>query len=309
VYPLRRSGFTIVELLVVIAIIGILVALLLPAVQAARESARRSSCNNNLKQIGLAIDLYEGTYKLYPPGRVGCDGINTGPCNGDPPYARVGTSAFVMLLPFLEGQNLYDTFDFSDGPWGSFSTTWLNANAAAVGTRPEFLVCPSDVSQKFVNITIGSTTAPAATGSYAVVHGSLGPSQGISGNMKVFNTGVFNYREVTGKSDVLDGLSTTLFAGEIIDAHTNLSQNLWTLGSRHESTLRTTENPVNTPPGTGITTSPYGIPLNGAFASQHPGGANFVFGDGHVTFISENINLATYKALSTRKLKEPVSGP
>jgi prepilin-type processing-associated H-X9-DG protein len=114
---------------------------------------------------------------------------------------------------------------------------------------------------------------------------------------------------VNGKSDVLDGLSTTMFAGEVIMAHTDLSENLWTLGSRHESTMRTTENPVNTEPGTGITTSPYGIPLNGAFASRHPGGANFVFGDGHVTFISENINLATYRALSTRKLKEPVSGP
>ncbi len=92
---LRRTGFTLVELLVVIAIIGILVALLLPAVQAAREAARRTQCNNQLKQIGLALDLYEGSYKLYPPGRVGCDGITTGPCNGDPPqlvWAQVGLS-------------------------------------------------------------------------------------------------------------------------------------------------------------------------------------------------------------------------
>jgi prepilin-type processing-associated H-X9-DG protein/prepilin-type N-terminal cleavage/methylation domain-containing protein len=304
----RRPAFTLVELLVVIAIIGILVALLLPAVQAAREAARRASCNNNLKQIALAVDLYENTYKLYPPGRVGCDGINNGPCNGDPGYARVGTSGFVMLLPFLEAENLYDSFDFTDGPWVGGST-WITNNAPAIATRPEFMGCPSDASQKFVDVTIGSVTTPAATGSYAFVHGRRGPSEGISGDLKINNTGVFNYRNTHWRADILDGTSNMMIVGEIIDSHTNLSRNIWTQAGRHESSLRSTENPVNTKPGTGITTSPYGIPLNGAFASRHPGGANFAFADGHVAFISENIDLATYRALSTRAGGEPVSGP
>jgi prepilin-type N-terminal cleavage/methylation domain-containing protein/prepilin-type processing-associated H-X9-DG protein len=302
-----RHGFTLVELLVVIAIIGILVALLLPAVQAAREAARRSSCGNNLKQIALALDNYEGTYKRYPPGRVGCDGINGGPCNGNPGYERVGTSGFVMLLPFLENQPLYDAFNFSDGPWVGTST-WLATNKLAVETRPEVIVCPSDTAQKVVSVTDGTTTALAATGSYAFVHGRMGPSSGISETLKLYNTGMFVYKIPFMRRHNMDGTSNTIYVGETINGHHDQSRNIWTQAGRHESSLRNTENPINTPAGTGITTSPYGIPLNGVFASRHPGGAQFAFGDGHVQFISANVNLATYRALSTREGEEPVSG-
>ena len=99
----NERGFTLVELLVVIAIIGILIALLLPAVQAAREAARRSSCTNNLKQLALAMHNHESTYKEYPAGREGCDGA----CN---PKNGPGTSGFVYILPYIEQQNLYDQF-------------------------------------------------------------------------------------------------------------------------------------------------------------------------------------------------------
>ncbi len=303
-FRFHHRAFTLVELLVVIAIIGILVALLLPAVQAAREAARRTQCNNQLKQIGLALDLYEGTFKVYPPGRMGCDGINTGPCNGNNALQRVGTSGFVMLLPFLEAENLYNQFDFLDGPWCQTST-WMTKNAAAVATRPEFLVCPSDTSQPSVPDYGGVL---AATGSYAFVAGSNGPSSSIGDNVKLYNTGVFNYKIAHKRQEVTDGMSNTMFVGEVIDAHTNKSYNLWACAGRHECSLRSTENPVNTKPGTGITTSPYGIPLNGAFASRHPGGGQFVFGDGHVAFISANIALTTYRALSTRSGGEAVSG-
>lgn len=291
----RRPGFTLVELLVVIAIIGILVALLLPAVQAARESARRTQCNNNLKQLGLAIENYESTLRVYPPGRVGCDGITSGPCNGNTNEQRVGTSGLVMLLPYMEGTTLYDAFDFNDGPWVGTST-WQAKNATAVASRPKTLVCPSDTSDPFVN----TSGINAATGSYAFVSGSYGPSQGINDNVKINNNGVFVYKYAILRSAVTDGMSNTMYVGEIIDAHTDRSYNIWTQAGRHESCLRSTENPLNTKPGTGITTSPYGIPLNGAFASKHPAGANFLFGDGHVAFLSENIALTTYRALSTR---------
>ncbi len=306
----RRLAFTLVELLVVIAIIGILVALLLPAIQAAREAARRTQCTNNLKQIGLAIDNYADTFPTYPPGRAGCDGINTGICNGDPSYARIGTSGFVLLLPFVEEQALHDSFDLEHGLWGGFSD-WATygENATAVEQRPEFIVCPSDVSKEAVSVTNGGATMAVATGCYAFVHGSLGPSNGISSKMKIDNTGVFMYRNVYDRASVIDGLSNTIFVGETIEAHTNLSRNLWTQAGRHESSLRTTDNPINTPPGTGITTSPYGIALYGGFGSRHPGGANFVFGDGHVEFIGENVSLSYYEALATRSGGEPISAP
>jgi prepilin-type processing-associated H-X9-DG protein len=250
----------------------------------------------------LALDVYEDSLKAYPQGRVGCDGITDGPCNGEPAIARVGTSGFVMLLPYIEAGNLYNSFDHNDGPWGQTST-WVAKNSAACQVRPKFIVCPSDNSRPFVT----TSGIDAATGSYAFVHGKLGPSQGISSTVKLYNTGMFNYRVSHKRSECTDGTSNTMFVGEIIDAHTDKSRNIWTQAGRHESCLRSTENAVNTPPGTGITTSPYGIPLFGGFGSRHPAGAQFAFGDGHVAFIAENIALDVYKGMSTRQGGETAS--
>lgn len=114
---LRRAGFTLVELLVVIAIIGVLVALLLPAVQAAREAARRTSCNNNLRQLGIALQNYVDFAKTFPTGRLGCDG-NTSAAQDCAPFAasrRPGTSAFALLLPQMEQLNLYNQIGFQKG--------------------------------------------------------------------------------------------------------------------------------------------------------------------------------------------------
>ncbi len=298
-----KRGFTLVELLVVIAIIGILVALLLPAVQAAREAARRMQCSNNLKQIALANANYEETFKVYPPGRLGCDGINTGPCNGNPNYQRVGTSALTLMLQFLENQPLYDSMDLNTGLY-SLAFAMNAQNQAAVRSRPGFVACPSDTAQ--ADRDIGGYRA--ATGSYAMVHGRLGPDQGISGNMKVFNTGIYVYKDTFNHAHLLDGTSNTVIYGETFDGHLDEVYNIWTMGSRHHS-LRSTVNPPNTPPGQGITTAPYGTRLNGAFASLHPGGVMFAFADGHVQFIAENIDLPTYRALSTRNDGESVSAP
>jgi prepilin-type processing-associated H-X9-DG protein len=299
-------------LLVVIAIIGILIALLLPAVQAAREAARRTQCSNNFKQIGLALHNYHDTHQTFPAGAMDCDtGFNLADCGPSP---RPGTSGFVPLLPFMEQTALHDSFDFGDsGPWRWSSGTNIEltpANAAAVLARPAVFVCPSDTSEPTLVAADWPDTlgGPVATGSYALVAGTNGPSYGSAPTTtKLFNTGPFVSLYPKTIAMVRDGTSNTLFVGEVIDGHKPESRNVWTFTFRHQSVHRTTENPLNTKPGQGTTYTSYGAELNGAFASGHPGGGNFAFGDGRVRFISENIALTTYRALSTISQGEVVS--
>jgi prepilin-type N-terminal cleavage/methylation domain-containing protein/prepilin-type processing-associated H-X9-DG protein len=308
----RHAGFTLVELLVVIAIIGILVALLLPAIQAAREAARRSECSNNLRQIALAAANYESSARVFPPGRMGSDcsdyyGLapTSGPLmKGD--IQRQGTSGFCMLMPALELQQLYDkigwemgslnTANCGLGPSASnWRTTILNVTEALL-TRPSVFVCPSSTDKK--------VNGEWATGSYALSHGSNGPSQGIGAAVKV-NNGMFVYIEAHTVADCLDGLSNTFFVGEVIGAETSSGANRWMIAGRHLDSLRTTDNPLNTPVGAGVVYSG----ANGAFASRHPGGGQFALGDGSVRFVSENIDLAVYRAASTRQGQEALTLP
>src|SRR4029077_8443759 len=147
---MRKRAFTLVELLVVIAIIGILIGLLLPAINAAREAGRRAQCSNNLKQIGLGFNTYEGTMGLYPPGRAGYD------ANG---LAKVGagtsgTSGFVYILPYIEENAAYKAFmPFAKGaifPVTADQTTqgWETpVITQALQTRPKTFVCPTDQSK------------------------------------------------------------------------------------------------------------------------------------------------------------------
>jgi len=308
----RRSphGFTLVELLVVIAIIGTLIALLLPAVQAAREAARRAQCANNLKQIALAIANYETSFLLYPPGRVGCDGHNF---SGQCPLLenKVGTSGFVMLLPFLEQQALYELFDFDDGPW-AYTSTWVDKNREAIARRVAGLVCPSSEASPHAQTTsIGSYystgDAEAAVGNYAFVAGSLSWVDDMS-DAKYGNNGVFYYLASHRVRDVTDGLKNTMLVGEVTAPDLPNSSNIWTRSVRFMDCHRSTYNPINTPPGEGDVYTEYGLKVNGAFGSRHPGGAQFAFGDGHVAFLSENIDWLFYQALATRSGGEDIGG-
>jgi hypothetical protein len=249
---------------------------------------------------------YHDAFKVFPPGRMSCDGWTGGPCTGLPDSMKPGTSGFVMILPHLELQQLYDMFGgFQQGAvYPIAGSTWRTTEIdLAMKTRPPAFVCPSDISKPM--------NGSDATGSYAFVHGHRGPSWGMDQvNLKHGNTGVFVYLSAYNMRDVLDGTANTLFAGEVIDAHTNESSNRWALGSRHLDSLRSTENPLNTPTGTGpYTLTASGFTCNGAFASRHPSGGLFLLGDGQVRFLNDSINLALYRALSTRQGAEAVTPP
>src|SRR4051812_37397870 len=137
-----RPGFTLIELLVVIAIIGVLIALLLPAVQAAREAARRMQCVNNLKQIGLALHNYESSNRVFPPGRINTYVAGNGHCWG----------AYSQLLPYLEQKALFDTMNFSMNPDPDYTTTTAAANRTAAVTVVDGLLCPSDSGKAIVPV-------------------------------------------------------------------------------------------------------------------------------------------------------------
>ncbi|QDU26468.1 Type II secretion system protein G precursor [Anatilimnocola aggregata] len=300
-----RSGFTLVELLVVIAIIGVLIALLLPAVQAAREAARRMQCSNNLKQLVLAIANYEDSLRILPTGRMGCDCNTNLPAHGcgtRPSSTRPGTSGFVMLLPQLEQQPLYDQLGFEKGAvapaTGCASVTndtagWNTGISHLFSLQPKFIVCPSNFTKK-------TSAGNWGIGSYALNHGTLGPTKGTDQNAKHLNTGVFMYRSEIKLKDVTDGLSNTMFVGEVAQGDHPHNQNQWMVALRHVDSLRSTENALNTRPQKGLVLNLYGLQVNGAFSSRHPGGALFAYGDGHVQFIGDNINMTAYQAMSTR---------
>jgi prepilin-type N-terminal cleavage/methylation domain-containing protein/prepilin-type processing-associated H-X9-DG protein len=302
----RLRAFTLVELLTVIAIIGILIALLLPAVQGARESGRRTQCTNNLKQIGLSFAGYLNVFKKFPPGRFGCDdyrGMECAIADREFKY-HSNMSGFVLLLPYLEEQRLWDRFGlntpnrvlvYTETPWQT-----EQQKLAAISTRPPVFVCSANQTLPVPDGSSGPN--PWATGTYAFVSGTNGPSDGNNAEkVKLHNTGPFVYLLTRKRQQIIDGLTNTAFVGEIRAGHTDASSNIWTLGLRHADSLRTTDSLLNTPPGADI--PPFfasgAVKLNGAFGSDHPGGAQFVFGDGHVVFISDTISKKLYDSMAT----------
>ena len=188
----RPGAFTLVELLVVIAIIGILVALLLPAVQAAREAARRTQCTNNLKQIGIALHNYHDTHKNFPPGRLRMFVDGQGRCY----------SAYAHLLPFLEANNLYQQIDFNFNPEDPI-------NAAALEQTIPYFLCPSDQHRKL--------QGNSAVHNYPLSTGTTYPlSPRNPGGVPV--TGVFFENSAIGFRDILDGSSQTVCISETVKA-------------------------------------------------------------------------------------------
>lgn len=212
----RRSGFTLIELLVVIAIIAVLVALLLPAVQQARESARRTQCRNNLKQIGLALANYESAFLVYPFGKGGGYGGL-----GAPVYAR--WSVHAMLLPHMEQGNLYDSIDFRnppDTPGMAGAVPFMPAYASPGGINtvpsqtavPAFM-CPSDGPP--LSGWAGENNYCGNQGSWLCDRGDVpGGATNVAGSE--VNQGVFYYLSGVRTQNVVDGLSNTVFFSERI---------------------------------------------------------------------------------------------
>lgn len=318
-----RRAFTLVELLVVIAIIAILVSLLLPAVNAAREAARRTQCINNLKQIGLAAVNYESAYRHFPPGRPGCDSSSDPECVAQPNEEKTGVSGFVLMAPFMEEQALYDQLDI-DGVgiwWSSISgvSDWHPPQVeAALATRPAVMVCPSSegTTKPFSERpNYDNWDLKPATGNYALCSGHRGPWPfGLNAcKMKLHNSGMFLYKNVVKAKHVKDGLSKTFACGETKESHTTECHNVWTHFRRYTDSTRVTSLAINTlcgfPP-----LDMNGEDVNGAFGSEHVGGGNFVYVDGHVDFIPDEIDLELYQNISminfakSRQQDQPGSG-
>lgn len=304
------KGFTLVELLVVIAIIGILVALLLPAVQAAREAARRMSCGNNLKNIGIAVLGNEHTKKVLPPARLGPDSTASREVlHLTTPEQRSGASGFVLILDQLEEKALLDQLDITKNggiyPAGMFTVNWRTpAREAALNTSLEILRCPSTESPRLSESpAYASWNLKPAVGSYAFVGGHRGPTGANPVNAcmtKHHNTGPHLYWTTVKLTKVLDGLSKTISVGEVIEEHTQASSNVWSYVLRYADCYRVTDVALNTPPGVdAVVIGENTANVNGAFASRHPGGAQFTYLDAHVEFLSEDIDFDLYQNLST----------
>lgn len=297
-----RRGWTLVELLVVLGIVGILTGLLLPAVQAAREAARRMSCRNNLRQIGLALHQYHDTVKKLPFG-----------------WDQNGTLWTAMILPQLGQQPLYDTLTFAEsgpGNWNSGS-----ANTRACGTAIGVFRCPSLpgpahlnnqlIPQRYVVSYRGNSGSEATSDDDSTL-----PIPGTKSLQQVVQNGVFYACSSICLGDVTDGLSQTIVVAEGQTAPQFMkdgnAMDFWMIGSPQidlclcNGSLQGTEFSEavgSTYAGMNLRTREpqvSGYLMEISHGSYHVGGAMFLNGDGSVHFHAETIDPLAYRALGTR---------
>jgi prepilin-type N-terminal cleavage/methylation domain-containing protein len=348
-----RRGFTLIELLVVIAIIGVLIALLLPAVQAAREAARRAQCVNNLKQIGLGIFNYESSQGTFPPGMLTRSQLDL-PTNCS---NSQGHTLFAFILPYMELTTVYNAINFNVPAWGYNAAPSITSGgvsgpfglyqATAYTTKVNIYLCPSDQYGKMSNPQVadvlGGSGNPYSPSSYAGNGGTIEHmwwGYGAGANQPycdaggaVTPNGAFGRNYGYKISEFLDGTSNTLLVGEtsrfLQEPTSNF--NFWNRGvgafvddvgsGIRIQTIAYTVPRINAPQ-TGvnpaylvyntwwdINTFPQSLNEGTfGFRSLHPGGANFLVGDGTVKFVKQTLNPKIYQALGTRANGEIVPG-
>ena len=309
----NRRGITIIELLVVIAIIGMLAALLLSAVQQAREAARRASCLNNLRQLALGAQNFHAAHSKFPSGGhvpVKVGGIPSG-----------GTNWCVELLPHIDQANVYDDWDLVDNR--------NNVRGGRDATQAQvipILLCPSDLLPETVVELTAAANPPWSLGFYAMSSygGNAGTRSTPPGPAPKFpgvsRDGVFWIASKVGFRDIIDGTSNTLLFGERCHRdpeydrlQPSINPGLTQFGIAYIGKWAHVSGPGGMTSVTLHTAVPinYRMPEEGgnsaimsnrtcAFGSGHPGGANFALADGNVRFLNESISFELLQALSTR---------
>jgi prepilin-type N-terminal cleavage/methylation domain-containing protein/prepilin-type processing-associated H-X9-DG protein len=309
----NRSGFTLVELLVVIAIIGVLVALLLPAVQAARESARRSSCNNNLKQMAIAVHNYHDTHGIFPLGR--------------------GHSQHARLLPYIEQNNVFDLINFSASVNNALNDVPRNTKVAT-------FLCPSDPDK--LPLTLGGRNNYYANMGTNIMYSTTDTSHPNFGKPP-FNGAFTDNHITTGFRDILDGTSSTALFSEknksdgsnglstpeadtfrpgtypdtadgamadclAIDVNDLSMQGNSNVGAPWMSSSHSVSQYWHVLPPNSRSCMYPSLRIATAAGSRHPGGVQMALCDGSVRFVSQTINIATWRALGTRDMREVIPG-
>lgn len=332
----RARGFTLIELLVVIAIIAILIALLVPAVQKVREAAARSQCQNNLKQIGLAMHNYHGVYKQFPAGGILKDAKTGQVLDFCPPAGPAGGNSngrgteragwSVLILPYLEQDNLYKAFNVDI----HFPARFLQQNPKpnnrdvmyinAVGVTPPVYLCPSNDRSRqgarhidYVAVMGGGplTGTPGVPNEFK----PRCVGAGANSNRMYFNNGMFFQNSKVRVTDCKDGTSNTYMVGETWYMRTPKDPSVGTnwpswsaaidaLGAVNASyqTMVSATRAINSPlpsfaGGLNFTDSQFFMTT---FASFHSGGCNMAMGDGSVHFFAQSLDLNVHRALGAR---------
>jgi prepilin-type N-terminal cleavage/methylation domain-containing protein/prepilin-type processing-associated H-X9-DG protein len=316
-HPVHRGAFTLIELLVVIAIIAVLIGLLLPAVQRVREAAARAQCQNNLKQLTLALHSYHSARGIFPVG------LSAAVQTGDGRWAN-GTNWWVETFPYLEQDNLSRRWDYTD-----YHNNLAGGTGATTAQVPSVLVCPSDpLPNPVFEYTATDPTNAWRNGHYGI--GSYGGNGGRRSAGAIAVPGTFPTRDgimylssQVRIADILDGTSNTLLLGERFHRDPDydritqgtergplVSQGMWAIVvdlPRHIALSPPVpinyQVPASIPEGDILTI--YNRLC--AYGSGHPGGANFAFADGSGRFLSDRTRVEILQALSTRAGGEVVS--